>query len=654
MGFHAQASFMLSLSSLIFGAFVFSRGRDRLPNITYSLMALSIALWCFGQFMGDIATERSAALFWTRVNLAGAILSLVFYVNFVEAYLNDVKNQRRVLLLVWLVGALFLILDATPLFVPDVRPALDFKFYPVAGATYPFFTIFFLFCAGWGISHLALRAFGEKGPIRMQIIYVLLSSIIGLVGAATLFLPVFGLKIYPFGFYFVFFYILLSMYAMVKHKLLDITVVIRKGLVYSILVLMLSVAYLGLIFLLGEVFKTFANLNSLLAMLFVFTAFAAVFNPLREKLQDLVDRAFFKSRYDLGRAIREISDAASFTLDLNALLNQVLNKVVHTLGAEGGAIFLKDRTGELKLMETVNLKAREGKMDVSVTSFPLSVKGNAIGTLDLGRKLSEDDYSDEDRELLSTLSNQLAIAIENASLHEEILAKERQLFHSDKLASLGTLSAGMAHEIKNPLTVIKGMVQVLPESMEDRQYLKGLSETLPRQIDRINRILEDMMVFAKPKRANKEEAEINSVIRHAAGFVSNECRKKGIDLRLDLGEDIPSINADKDLLTQALLNLMMNGIQSMEAGGELTVSSKRKTENGKQNILIEISDTGCGITHENLSKIFDPFFTTKGEGVGLGLAVTKRIIQEHGGSIEVESGEGEGTKFGVFLNAQGR
>jgi signal transduction histidine kinase len=277
--------------------------------------------------------------------------------------------------------------------------------------------------------------------------------------------------------------------------------------------------------------------------------------------------------------------------------------------------------------------------------IPLKIKGDLIGFIDISEKLSEDSYSDEDLSLLTTLAGSLAIAIENASLHEEMLEKERQLFQSDKLASLGTLSAGMAHEIKNPLAILKGMAQSLPENIGDREYLKKISEVVPRQIDRIDNLVEDLIAFSKPKEIEKTAVDVNSIVHDSVKFVNEECKKRGIQLELNLNNRIPMISADRELLTQAFLNLMLNAIQSMQNGGKLSVG----TQEAGDRIQIDISDTGHGIDKENISRIFDPFFTTKEKGSGLGLAVTYRIIKEHGGEIEVESEVGVGTKFKVVV-----
>jgi two-component system nitrogen regulation sensor histidine kinase GlnL len=677
LNFHGSASLIISLASLALGIFVYIKGKKKLQNVTYALVALAISLWSFGQFMGEISPDKVAALFWTRINLAGGILVLVFYVHFVSAFLRKIESFRWAVIAAYFFGAIYLVLDATPLFVADVEPRLIFRFYPVPGPTYPFFTLLFFFSVGFGAYELIRALPRTRGAFRNQLIYILLSSSIGFLGASTLFLPVFGIEVYPFGYYLVPVYILLGVYAIVKHRLLDITVVVRKGLVYSILAVVLSVLYVGSIYISGEIFKTVTGVGSLAPTIIVLFVFAVAFNPLRERLQVIVDKAFFKSRYDFGETIKEISAASTFVLEMDELLERILKKVVGTFGSSSGSVFLMGKGGEFRLRNKVNLdlpigtplgalpdflkktsgvlfaelvedtsvSSEMGRIDAEV-SVPLLVWGELIGFISLSKKKSEDVYSDEDVSLLLTLASHLAVAVENAALHEKILGKERELFRADKLASLGTLSAGMAHEIKNPLAIIKGLTQSLPENVDDREQMNKFVEVVPRQLDRINSLVEDLISFSKPKRVEKKDVDLNSVLKSTAALIESECRKRHIKLEVSLDEGVQNILADRELLTQAFLNLALNGMEAMGEGGVLKIESGM--HDGRVEVLI--SDTGPGIDKDSLAHIFDPFFTTKAKGSGLGLAVTYRIITEHGGRIGVESEVGRGARFKIELS----
>lgn len=276
--------------------------------------------------------------------------------------------------------------------------------------------------------------------------------------------------------------------------------------------------------------------------------------------------------------------------------------------------------------------------------IPLFFEEKLIGIFNLGNKLSQDMYTDEDIDLLTTLSNQLAIAIENASLHEGMLQAQKQLLMADKLSSLGRIAAGIAHEIKNPLAAIKGMSQSIDQGMKDPEFIKDFSEVVPKEIDRLNNLVENLVRLGRTPHPQLISVSVNDVIEGVLKLFDNRCRNKGINVSKELNS-LPEIKADPEQLTQVFTNLILNAIQAMPKGGELRLSSRR--QEGK--LVIEVADTGQGIPEENLKNIFEPFFSTKDEGTGLGLAITYKIIKDFGGDIEVESRGGEGTRFRIIL-----
>jgi len=273
-------------------------------------------------------------------------------------------------------------------------------------------------------------------------------------------------------------------------------------------------------------------------------------------------------------------------------------------------------------------------------SLPMAAKGSVVGTLNLGPKLSGEGYTEEDIDLLTTLANQVAIARENANLYREIL-------RADKLAALGTVAAGMAHEIKNPLASLKGMTQILPENLNDPGFVKNYVEMVPRQLDRINTIVETLMRIGKPQKYAMSGVNLSKILDDLFGLMENQARKKNIVFKKEWEPDL-LVQGDAEQLMQVFMNLILNAIDAMPNGGQLTINNEQLT-NG---IIIKVKDTGVGIPADKLKNVFDPFFTTKEAGMGLGLAVTYRIIKEHNGEIEVKSKVGEGTTFKIWLSTR--
>lgn len=234
-----------------------------------------------------------------------------------------------------------------------------------------------------------------------------------------------------------------------------------------------------------------------------------------------------------------------------------------------------------------------------------------------------------------------------AKLREQadlILEIEEQLRRAERLSALGELSAGLAHEIRNPLGAIRGTAEILQDGIDpaDRRY--EFSRILVREVDRLNRVVEDFLRFARPAPVERGRCDVNAALREVLELSRPQADRNGVRVELRAGE-LPPLAGDRGQLRQVFLNLVLNALQAMPGGGSLTVT----TESVDGQARLRFADTGQGIAPENLERIFNPFFTTRREGTGLGLAITQRIVQGHGGRIEVQSRAGEGTTFTVIL-----
>jgi signal transduction histidine kinase len=270
-------------------------------------------------------------------------------------------------------------------------------------------------------------------------------------------------------------------------------------------------------------------------------------------------------------------------------------------------------------------------------TVPIMSKGQKLGDVFLGPRLSGEDYDNEDLSLLTTLTHQIAVTVENIELYQKLV-------RSENLATLGTMAAGMAHEIKNPLAAIKGMTQVLPENLGDKEFIKDYTELVPRQLDRINKIVENLLKAGRQPRLEKKATDLNQLLGEVLDFHENLCRQRDIIIRREFGP-LPELCLDREQFQQVFINIIINAVQAMPKGGQLLVKSALVGDK----VMIKISDNGVGIEADQLGKIFDPFFSLKEEGTGLGLFTAFRIIQEHEGSFDVDSQVGKGTRFSICL-----
>ena len=308
----------------------------------------------------------------------------------------------------------------------------------------------------------------------------------------------------------------------------------------------------------------------------------------------------------------------------------------------------KKLTEDFRLLLTVTLK--EMNSFRAVLCVPSKIKDRLIGFLMLSEKKSQDAYNSEDLMLFQTLAPQAATAIKNAMTYDEIrkdLEKEhekvesisRHLERSERLASLGTLVAGVAHEVRNPLQALRLKAEGMLEKASDPAYVREGAETIIKNTDRVLSITKEMLDLSKTKAVEKSQVDVNEMID---GVLKLLAIKEPVRLKTELSP-VAKIEGSYNQLSQVIINLVQNAVKAMPRGGELTV----RTYMSDKFVNIEVADTGIGIPKENLKKIFEPFFTTYAESTGLGLSITNRIVTEFGGHIKVKSEEGKGSAFTV-------
>ncbi|HLA26895.1 MAG TPA: ATP-binding protein [Syntrophales bacterium] len=233
----------------------------------------------------------------------------------------------------------------------------------------------------------------------------------------------------------------------------------------------------------------------------------------------------------------------------------------------------------------------------------------------------------------------------------EVRYLKREIVRSQHLASLGNLAAGIAHEIRNPLSSIKGFATYFKERYRDNPKDGETADIMVREVDRLNRVISQLLEFARPMPIEKKPTSLPTLIRQSLKMIENQSRERNISVHTDLAEDIPEAVIDEDKIKQVLLNLYLNALETMEPGSALTV---KLTRFDSCSVNIAVSDGGTGIDEKDMAHIFDPYFTTKPSGTGLGLSIVHRIIEAHDGEIGVTSKTGEGTTFSILLPVRER
>ncbi len=290
---------------------------------------------------------------------------------------------------------------------------------------------------------------------------------------------------------------------------------------------------------------------------------------------------------------------------------------------------------EKELLEILNIEL----------CFPLVSMNRLIGIIFIGSKAEKKKFTKQELAILSTLTPQAGIALENAILYKEQRERFRRMSRADKLATIGELAAGAAHEIRNPLTAIQSTLQYLSTRIQAEKEKKLLANAL-KETKRINEILTALLSFSRPSDIKKEKNDIITILEDSLDLISIQAKKYKITISRDYPMTPILLNSDKAQLKQLFLNILLNSAQAMKEGGELKIKVHPK-DNHK--ILITVTDTGEGIPEDKLDNIFNPFFTTKRGGTGLGLSICYGIIESHLGEIEVKSKANQGTTVLITL-----
>lgn len=283
--------------------------------------------------------------------------------------------------------------------------------------------------------------------------------------------------------------------------------------------------------------------------------------------------------------------------------------------------------------------------------YPFIVMNQVRGMVCICKRENNIPYDKNELQYIKIFLDQAGFAFENALLYQVQKERTRKMYRTDRLATLGELAAGAAHEIRNPLTSIRSSVQFLRKKLKDSTDIE-MANDLISEVDRINEIIEGMLSFAKPQPLKKENTKLKTILMQTIQLISNTARKEGVELCLNYQAKSEDIFADPSQLKQVFLNIIMNSIQAIkDEPGKIDISVTFSDRQYKYTpeYLIEVIDNGEGISNEYIDKIFDPFFTTKNEGTGLGLSISYGIINQHGGDIEFFSNPGMGTKVKIRI-----
>lgn len=532
-----------------------------------------------------------------------------------------------------------MVVDAMGVPRPVNGPLLSY--YALMWGVYFFASIYFL-----------IRTYRKvTGRERMQMKYVLLglgAFCAGLFFFALL-LPVLGVsELSLIGPLCSVVFIIATAYAILRHQLLDIRVVIQRGLIYTILLALIMGFYIGLFQTVGWMLHEVTSLGNILSagiVMFIGIFFA---RPLETYFRKITDPIFFKDRYDYAFALRDLSHVLYTSLDEGEIVKHSEESLRRIFKTKHAALVLDSGTEPIRSSGTSNQS--------SILEVPISFENSSLGVIRLGEKRSGDVYTDEDLALVSTFAFSLAVAIGKARLHETVreynlhledLVAERTREIKELQEHQKESMLEISHNLQTPLAIMQTKI----ESMEEQAAHAGDIAVVRQSIERVSYFIRQMLHLARLESAlypiQAEELSLTELVRDQIEYFQVMGQQEGVSVRGYLKEQI-SFRADKKLIEEMLTNLVVNAITYRRPHVQGVIDISLRSEG--TSVLLTVSDNGIGIAREHLADIFKRFYrvgTSGKKGTGLGLAIVKEIVERHGGTISVQSTLGKGTCFTI-------
>ena len=686
MDLRTRTSLFCGVLGLAIAVSILLRGRPNRPRLFFAALALDTGLWYLAQWL----YHSGRSDLWARWTAVLAVFLPQFALHLFESILPE-TGRRSMLLRV----AGILVVPMLVLVLTEHRHGF------VRGLVFSY--VFGLIAAG--LYRLLRR--GERSgsrAVQRRVRFLVLIGALATCFSLADFLWFVGAPLPPVSAVLSIVFLFVLSESLTRERLVDLYDILGQLLVSTALAFAMGGIFYVFVVLLGG-FDTM-YLGAILAAIVILL----LFEPLRSKAEDYTHKVFFRERVDLERAVAKARGVLVHTLQVAEMQQIVISALEESHRATGAAIYLRDPLGsdfvaglgfgpvappriELAaahpLAERMNLggailledlahqviehrrlgRTREAEADERLLSsaqllgpFRTGVclgiwgeKRELLGMLLVVDDRVRDAFSPDEGVLLESLAVQIGIVIDNSRQY-------RRMQERDRLAALGQMAAGLAHEVKNPLGAIKGAAQLLGDPGDQQQRLGPVEQEfvgiILEEVERLDRVVGSVLDYARPSKGELGAVDLNAVVRRTVTVLASD-RAEDCEIVTDLSEALPRVRADAEQLRQVLINLVKNAVQAM--GGQGTVRVRTAIHAQAPSAIaaapagewveVSVRDAGPGIAPSVLRNLFVPFFTTKDRGTGLGLAISQRMVEEMGGRIEVTSHLGAGATFTVLLPA---
>lgn len=701
MQLFAISGLLNGLAAIGLAAFIYFRSPRDPRHWTFGLFGISTAIWSFGYFAWQISDTEVYALFNLRLLMAGAIFIPITFLHHVLCLLQKTDAWKHAIKWNYLVGGIFLVFDATPLYIQQVQPISVFPYWGVPG-------IAFHFCLVWWIALVVLahgllvQAYLQKrGLARRQILYLLIGSTIGYVGGASNYLLWYGIEIIPYGTVGFGVYISIVAYTLLRFHWLDYSVYVEKGFSYFALLLLLSqpiypLLLVGQIWVFGTINPQFAIIQLIVHLLTVVAAFqmkvgtkGAVARTIMKgrelRIQTITnfssEVANFQNVPDLGEAIlktfgrrAKISRAAIFSLQVH----ESHYKAIATIG------FPQDHPLMSKVWESFDdlpqwLLGNQSRLSMKELDlsddwekriagelkeiglelvYPIFGNQQLLGFLAFGSDANEVILKLGGKMVWDTLIQESALALENAILREENTRSENMLCQVDRLRSIEAMADGLTQELHNPLVSIKAFVQIAQLRQHDGEFMDKLHQIIGEDLGKIEELTQEIRAYVKPlSRSLGERVQINEVIDSCLLFVASNPNYHHIMIEKNLSPHIPMIHIDRQRFMQAIFNGLLFLLK--DSGDEtktLSIETKGNSQAFGKNWLQMDIQWKANLATSNptwVSVDSCDFASISGnipdQAMTQGVLLSAQIIQRHFGNFRLLTGKNSILGFQIQL-----
>ena len=666
------------------------------PRRSFAIVTQLAALWCLFPLAASFNYGEVTNLLLVRLVYIPGVLVPPFILQFIFDVTEDHRPTLKKMILgpAHFVSICFIFFVFHPQFIVGIKEHASLFVFIPGGIFHIFAVQYILICLiSFFLLIQNLRRVKSKNRTKLQ--YVALASTIGIFSPLFHFSSsYFKWEPFPHDIFFITYSSIIA-YAIVRHQLMDIEVIIRRTAVFAGLFIFVYGTFSVVSILGQDFFRNYLGWGRWAAMIPTVLIITSALRPLETFLTNATERFLFQKKYDYRDLLKTFTNEVLTVLDIQQLPHQTVAGLIRILKLESASILLHEKDLKVyRMVATIGVKEKEVTFDEGGTfityikaanhpilkdkaadkmegdsplkdSFkklnaqlclPVLLHDDLIGVLALGAKKSGEDFTQEDIDILDTLARTEAIAISNARLFDELSKTQAEAAQREKMAVIGTLAAGINHEICNPLGIVRGQCEMFLLNYRDAFYkdktqeevLKITADVMNKVIketDRATAITKKLSGFAKPSKKDEMiEVRVDKELEEVISLIGNDLELNNIEFKKDFPLDFPAILADHKQVQEILFNIIRNSAQAMDKkDGRIIVSGF--SQNGSA--IVRIADNGTGIPPDKIGQIFNPFYTTKapGKGTGLGLFIVKQVVEKNKGTIAVESDAGIGTTF---------